>query len=102
VIEIQLKAYLDLIFSSSELKSPTVHLIREIYDGEHAHDNFISDLDRALIEKYDYIIIEPAKLADETSRWVMVGNCLHKSAVLSSLASIVSGKKTQRSFSSKN
>jgi len=80
-------------FHCSELKSPTVHLIREIYDGENAHDNFISDLDRALIEKYDYIIIEPAKVADETSRWIMVGNCLHKTAVLSGLASIGSGKR---------
>lgn len=75
----------------SELKSPTVHLIREIYDGENAHESFISDLDRALIEKYDYIIVEPATVADETSRWIMVGNCLHKTAVFSGLASIASG-----------
>ncbi|CRK95542.1 CLUMA_CG009007, isoform A [Clunio marinus] len=73
-----------------ELKSPTVHLIREIYDGENAHDNFILDLDRALVEKYDYIIVEPAKVADETSRWIIVGNCLHKTAVLSGIASTVS------------
>lgn len=73
------------------MKSPTVHLIREIYDGENAYENFIADLDRALIEKYDYIIVEPSKLSDETSRWIMVGNCLHKTAVLSGLASILSG-----------
>jgi Mitochondrial morphogenesis regulator len=78
--------------SCSELKSPTVHLIREIYDGEHAHESFILDLDRALTEKFDYIIIEPAKVADETSRWIMVGNCLHKTAVLSGLASAASGQ----------
>lgn len=79
------------LFHSSELKSPTVHLIREIYDGENAHENFILDLDRALVEKYDYIIVEPAKVADETSRWILVGNCLHKTSVLSGLASIASG-----------
>lgn len=79
-------------FTFSEIKSPTVHLIREIYDGENAHENFISDLDRALVEKFDYIIIEPVKLADETSRWIMVGSCLHKTAVLSGLGSIAAGE----------
>lgn len=81
----------DAFILNSELKSPTVHLIREIYDGENAYDSFIADLDRALIEKYDYIIVEPCKVSDETSRWIMVGNCLHKTAVLTGLVSIASG-----------
>ena len=37
------------------------------------------------------IIIEPTKLGDETARWIMVGNCLHKTSVLSGLSAIVSG-----------
>jgi hypothetical protein len=55
-------------------------------------DTFIADLDRALIGRCDYIIIEPAKLGDETSRWIMVGNCLHQTAILSGLTSIASSK----------
>jgi Mitochondrial morphogenesis regulator len=81
----------NLFFLCSELKSPTVHLIREIYDGENAHENFIQDLDRALNERYDYIIVEPAKVADETAMWILVGNCLHKTGVVTGLASIASG-----------
>jgi hypothetical protein len=51
-----------ILSTSSELKSPTVHLIREIYETDNAHDHFIAALDRALVEKVDYIIIEPNKL----------------------------------------
>lgn len=67
-------------------------MIREIYDGENAHEKFLSDLDQALFEKVDYIIVEPNKVGDETSRWIMVGNCLHKTSVVSGLASVVSGE----------
>lgn len=83
-----------VMYFFSELKSPTIHLIREIYDGENAMDTFIAELDRALVAKYDYIIIEPSKLGDETSRWINVGNCLHQTAVLSGLASIATSKST--------
>jgi hypothetical protein len=31
-------------------------------------------------------------VADETSRWILVGNCLHKTGVVFGLASIASGK----------
>lgn len=86
---------MQLLSLLSELKSPTVKVIREIYDGENAHEKFIADLDQALFEKYDYIIVEPAKVADETSRWIMVGNCLHKTAVASGLASIAAGTITR-------
>lgn len=57
-------------------------------------DTFIAELDKALISQYDYIIIEPSKLGDETSRWINVGNCLHQTAVLTGLASIASSKLT--------
>lgn len=77
----------------SEIKSPTVQLIREIYETDNAHEHFISELDKALISKADYIIIEPSKLGDETGRWIMVGNCLNKTAIVSGVASIASGTK---------
>jgi Mitochondrial morphogenesis regulator len=35
--------------------------------------------------------VEPTKVADETSRWILVGNCLHKTGVFSGMASIASG-----------
>lgn len=72
----------------SELKSPTVHLIREIYETDDAHEHFIAELDKALIEKVDYIIIEPNKLGDETARWILVGNCLSKTSIAAGIASV--------------
>lgn len=78
------------MFIFSELKSPSVHCIREIYESDNAHNHFISELDRGLYEETEYIIIEPTKLGDETARWIKAGNCLHKTAVFSGLATIAS------------
>ncbi|XP_055377029.1 transmembrane protein 11 homolog, mitochondrial [Condylostylus longicornis] len=75
----------------SEVKSPTIHVIREVYDSGNAHESFEAELDKALEAKVDYIIIEPTRLGDETGRWITVGNCLYKTAVLSGLSSVVSG-----------
>lgn len=47
-------------------------------------------MEKALVARINYIIVEPARLGDETARWITVGNCLHKTAVISGLASIVS------------
>lgn len=65
-------------------------MIREVYEGDE-HDTFESELEKALEAKVKYIIIEPQRLGDETARWIRVGNCLHKTAVVSGLASIVCG-----------
>lgn len=75
----------------SELKSPTVHVIREVYEGENAHETFELELDKALYAKADYIIIEPSRLGEETGRWIAVGNCLHKTALVSGVASVAAG-----------
>uniref|UniRef100_A0A1L8EDB2 Putative transmembrane protein 11 log mitochondrial isoform x1 n=1 Tax=Haematobia irritans TaxID=7368 RepID=A0A1L8EDB2_HAEIR len=69
---------------------PTFHIIREVYDSSNAHQHFEAELDKALEAKVDYIIIEPHRLGDETGRWITVGNCLHKTAVVSGLASLLS------------
>lgn len=71
--------------------SITNHVIREVYDSENAHESFEADLDKALYGKVNYIIIEPTRLGAETGRWITVGNCLHKTAVISGLASVASG-----------
>ena len=40
------------------------------------------ELDRALDAQAEFIVIEPKTLGDETARWIKVGNCLHKTAVV--------------------
>lgn len=59
-----------------------------MYEGDE-HDTFEVELEKALEAKVKYIIIEPQRLGDETARWIRVGNCLHQTAVISGLASIV-------------
>jgi len=66
-------------------------IIREIYDNENAHEAFGEELERALEAGCHTIIIEPSRLGDETARWISVGNCLHKTAVLAGLGSIAVG-----------
>lgn len=68
-------------------------MIREVYDGEFAPHGFAMQLERALDACCSIIVIEPTHLGDETARWISVGNCLHKTAVLSGLGSVVSGNK---------
>lgn len=64
-------------------------IIREIYEHENAHEDFELELEKALEEEVRTIVIEPSKLGDETSRWISVGNCLHKTSVLAGLGSII-------------
>uniref|UniRef100_A0A224XY52 Putative conserved plasma membrane protein n=1 Tax=Panstrongylus lignarius TaxID=156445 RepID=A0A224XY52_9HEMI len=66
-------------------------IIKEIYDSENAHEAFGEELERALEADCKIIVIEPPRLGDETARWIAVGNCLHKTAVLSGLGAIVCG-----------
>nr|CAD7444957.1 unnamed protein product [Timema bartmani]CAD7461250.1 unnamed protein product [Timema tahoe] len=69
----------------------TVSIIHEVYDSENAHETFELELERALEEGSDIIIIEPSRLGDETARWIRVGNCLHKTAMLSGIGAVASG-----------
>lgn len=66
-------------------------VIREIYDSEYAHQGFAMELERALDAGCRYIVIEPSQLGEETARWISVGNCLHKTAVVSGLGSLITG-----------
>ena len=36
------------------------------------------------------IVIEPTMIGEETARWIQVGNCLHKTAVIAGLGCFVS------------
>lgn len=66
-------------------------VIREVYDGEYSQQCFAAELDHALDAGCMYIIIEPTQLGEETARWIFVGNCLHKIAVISGLGAIAAG-----------
>lgn len=79
-----------VVFVYSEDKSTSTQVIREVYEGDES-DTFENELEKALEAKAKYIIIEPQRLGDETARWILVGNCLHKTAVASGLVSIVCG-----------
>ncbi|KAM5153025.1 transmembrane protein 11, mitochondrial [Mantella aurantiaca] len=59
------------------------YIVHEIYNGDNAQDQFEYELEQALEAQYKYIVIEPTRIGDETARWITVGNCLHKTAVLS-------------------
>lgn len=52
---------------------------------------FEQELDNALEAGYKYIIIEPTQLADETVRWITVGNFLSKTAIISGALSAGTG-----------
>lgn len=52
------------------------------------------ELERALDAKCAVIVIEPTQLGDETARWISVGNCLHKTAVISGFGALLSGGVT--------
>uniref|UniRef100_UPI00398F73DC transmembrane protein 11, mitochondrial n=1 Tax=Pristiophorus japonicus TaxID=55135 RepID=UPI00398F73DC len=64
------------------LNSTDCYIVREIYNGENAQEQFEYELEQALETQYKYIIIEPTRIGDETARWITVGNCLHKSSVI--------------------
>ncbi|KAL0272121.1 UNVERIFIED_CONTAM: hypothetical protein PYX00_005212 [Menopon gallinae] len=67
---------------------PLIKLISEVYDNPNAYEIFEMELDRALEEGIDVIVIEPTRLGDETARWIAFGNYLHKTAVLAGMGSI--------------
>ncbi|KAK0046209.1 transmembrane protein 11-B mitochondrial-like isoform X1 [Biomphalaria pfeifferi] len=71
--------------------SQDLAIIREIYEHEYSTEEFEVELDRALVKKAQTIVIEPARLGDDTARWIACGNCLHKTAVLSGLGCLVCG-----------
>ncbi|XP_074867296.1 transmembrane protein 11, mitochondrial isoform X1 [Carettochelys insculpta] len=71
------------------LGSTECYIVHEIYNGENAQDQFEYELEQALEAQYKYIVIEPTRIGDETARWITVGNCLHKTAVLAGTACLV-------------
>lgn len=66
-------------------------VIREVYDSEYSQHYFSMELEKALESCCSIIVIEPNPLGEETDRWITFGNYLHKTAVISGVASIISG-----------
>ncbi|GLV38786.1 Pmi [Carabus blaptoides fortunei] len=81
----------DRLIEPSSLHPSNVAVIREVYDSEYAHEAFAMELERALDANVIVIVIEPNQLGDETARWISVGNCLHKTAVISGFGALLSG-----------
>lgn len=81
-----------LILPDRDYEQSDTAIIREVYDGENSHEAFGEELERALEAGCQMIIIEPSRLGDETARWISVGNCLHKTAVIAGIGSIFTGK----------
>ncbi|CAG0901321.1 unnamed protein product [Darwinula stevensoni] len=67
-----------------------IAIVREIYNGENSQEQFEMELEKALEDSYEIIIIEPSQLGKDTQLWISMGNCLHKTSVLSGLGSIIS------------
>ncbi len=77
-----------LLFPRSQLLDKTQYTV--IHDSEDSH-GLECELDKALENGYQLIVIEPVGLGDRAIRWIRVGNFLHKSTVLSSLGVLVVG-----------
>lgn len=80
------------MYRGRSLHRTNVAVIQEVYDGEYSQQCFAIELERALDVGCEVIVIEPTQLGDETARWISVGNCLHKTAVVSGVGALVTGK----------
>lgn len=65
-------------------------VIREIYNGVDAQELFENELERALEVGCDLIVIEPERLAEDTVRWIALGDCLHSTVLATGSGSVVS------------
>lgn len=62
-----------------------------MYDGQDYALNILEEqLENALESQINYIIIEPPTIGDETSKWIQVGNFLHKASVISGILGLIS------------
>lgn len=73
-----------IFFSEFENRSKFT-VIRDLYTEHYAEEVLEEQLEAALESQVEHIVIEPAQVGDETSKWIQVGNFLHKASVLSGL-----------------
>ena len=79
-----------LIFFSDVEPRPKFTIIHDLYKTDHFANEILEEqLENALESQIDHIIIEPRQVGDETSKWIQVGNFLHKTSVLSGLSCLL-------------
>lgn len=66
-------------------------IIKEVYENGSATEYFENQLEYALEAKVRIIVIEPSKLANETSKWLALGNWLHRISVLAGTSCVIIG-----------
>ena len=64
-------------------------MIHEIYEQDSSQAEFELELNTVMESGIKHIVVEPVKLGDDVSRWIMCGNFLHKTAVISGLGCLV-------------
>jgi len=71
---------------------PKYTVIHDLYKAGNSYSDEILEeqLETALESQIQHIIIEPQQIGDETTKWIQVGNFLHKSSVLSGLLCLTS------------
>ena len=72
-------------------KQPRWHIVHKgsRLKSRDRKDILEKELEQALEQKYDVIVVEPRFLGDEVIRWITFGNFLHKSAVLANLGTLI-------------
>ena len=70
---------------------PEYAFIRASYGPEDQSDDLEEQLEDALEDEAIHIIIESKRIGDETTKWIQMGNFLHKSTVLTGFSCIVTG-----------
>lgn len=66
-------------------------IIKEVYENGSATEYFENQLEYALEAKVKVIVIEPSKLANETAKWIALGNWLRRTSIVSGVGCLVSG-----------
>ena len=84
-------AFVYIIFYSEPESKAKFTIIRDLYNtGHYAIEILEEHLENALESQVEHIVIEALQVGDETSKWIQVGNCLHKLSVLSGLSCLLS------------
>ncbi|XP_059148059.1 transmembrane protein 11-B, mitochondrial-like [Physella acuta] len=66
-------------------------ILLKIYEHEYSTEELKAELNRVLESNAQTIIVEPARLGEDTVRWIARGNRLNETAVLSGVGCLVGG-----------
>jgi len=68
---------------------PEYAIITDKGNNGYTEEDYENELEQALQDNYELIVIEPPVLGEETARWIKVGNCLHKTSVISGAVCLI-------------